>query len=166
MGKLIKNHWARLIILTAAAYQVMAGVHGFFWPKVLWDFLTKNLDKAVKPFPALQILNVIFGIIAFAWEWPVKPVVSMLPGMHRSMEARLVVYPVAALAGAILYQGTNAALYYLVGVIVYFWAYSEGEVSHYFPFTILCSLADISLQTVCAEPWTVPKKGGARPGKV
>jgi hypothetical protein len=130
MGKLIKNHWARLIVLTAAAYQVMAGVEGFFWPKILWDFLTKNLDKAVKPFPALQILNVIFGILIFAWEWPVKPVVSMLPGLHRSMEARLVLYPVAALAAALLYQGTNAGLYYLIGVIVYFWAYSEGEVRY------------------------------------
>ena len=130
MGKLIKNHWARLIVLTAAIYQVAAGVEGFFWPKIFWDFLTKNLDKAVKPFPVLQIINVIFGVLILAWEWPVKPVVNMLPGLHRSMEARLVVYPVAALAGALLYQGTNAALYYLVGVIVYFWAFSEGEVRY------------------------------------
>jgi len=64
------------------------------------------------------------------------------------MEARLVVYPLCALAGVLMYQSTNSALYYLIGVVVYFWAYSEGE-------------------TVCAEPWTVPKRGGgARPGKV
>ncbi|KIW70134.1 hypothetical protein PV04_02435 [Phialophora macrospora] len=147
MGKLIKNHWARLIVLTAALYQVMAALEGFFWPKIFWDFLTKNLDGAVKPFPVLQIMNLVLGFIGLAWEWPLAPIVRMLPGLHRSMEARLVVYPLSALAAVLMYQSTNAALYYIVGVVVYFWAYSEGE-------------------TVCAEPWTVPKRGGARPGKV
>lgn len=131
MGKLIKNHWARLIVLTAATYQVMAAIEGFFWPKIFWDFLTKNLDGAVKPFPVLQIINLILGIFAFAWEWPLQPIVKILPGLHRSMEARLVAYPLCALAGAILYQATNSALYYIVGVVVYFWAYSEGEVRNH-----------------------------------
>ncbi|KAG9238776.1 PRO41 protein [Amylocarpus encephaloides] len=126
MGKLIKNHWARLIILTAAAYQVAAGIHGFFWPKIFWDFLTKNLDGAVKPIPVLQVLNVVFGVIMFAWEWPLGFIAGS--SMHRSIEARLVALPLVALAGALLYQGTNAALYYIVGMMVYFWAYSEGEV--------------------------------------
>ncbi|EXJ61824.1 hypothetical protein A1O7_02254 [Cladophialophora yegresii CBS 114405] len=147
MGKLIKNHWARLIVLTAALYQVMASLEGFFWPKIFFDFLTKNLDGAVKPFPVLQIMNLVLGLTGLAWEWPLAPIVKMLPGLHRSMEARLVVYPLSALAAVLMYQSTNAALYYIVGVVVYFWAYSEGE-------------------TVCAEPWTVPKRGGARPGKV
>jgi len=147
MGKLIKNHWGRLIVLTAATYQVAAALEGFFWPKVFWDFLTKNLDGAVKPFPILQIINLIMGIVCFAWEWPLHPMVKLLPGLHRSMEARLVVYPLCSLAGVLMYQSTNSALYYLIGVVVYFWAYSEGE-------------------TVCAEPWTVPQRGGGtRPGK-
>ncbi|KAJ9616286.1 hypothetical protein H2200_000003 [Cladophialophora chaetospira] len=144
MGKLIKNHWARLIVLTASVYQILAALEGFFWPKIFWDFLTKNLDGAVKPFPILQIMNLIFGLIGLAWEWPLAPIVKMLPGLHRSMEARLVVYPLSALAAALLYQATNPAIYYLIGVGIYFWAYSEGE-------------------TVCPEPWTVPKR--ARPGK-
>jgi hypothetical protein len=131
MGKLIKNHWSRLICLTAATIQVMASLEGFFWPKIFWDFLTKNLDGAVKPFPVLQIINLILGIVGLAWEWPLAPVVKMLPGLHRSMEARLVVYPLSALAAVIMYQSTNAALYYVIGVIVYFWAYSEGEVRQY-----------------------------------
>ena len=62
------------------------------------------------------------------------------------MEARLVVYPLAALAALLLYQGTNPGIYYLIGVGVYFWAYSEGEV-------------------VCA-PWALPKRRGARAEKV
>jgi len=143
MGKLIKNHWARLIVLTAATYQILAGIHGFFWPKIFWDFLTKNLDPAVKPLPILQTINLLFGIIMLAWEWPLGLIAGS--AMHRSIEARLVVLPLVALAGALLYQGTNAALYYTIGMGIYFWAYSEGEV-------------------VVAKPWSLPQR--TRPGKV
>jgi hypothetical protein len=166
MGKLIKNHWARLIILTAAAYQAVAGIQGFFWPKIFWDFLTKNLDVAVKPFPALQIMNLVLGIVIFAWEWPLQPLVKLLPGLHRSFEARLVIYPVAALAGALQYQATNAAIYYIIGVIVYFVAYSEGEVRHVTSLPEVMFADNAPSQTVCAEPWTVSKRDGNRPGKV
>ena len=146
MGKLIKNHWARLIILTAAACmsppskltgtdrmlnssradQVLAAVMGFFWPKIFWDFATKNFDGAVKPVPILQIINLLFGIVVLAWEWPLGIVTHSV--LHRSIEARLVVYPMSALVALLLYQGTNAGLYYLIGMGVYFWAFSEGEV--------------------------------------
>jgi len=143
MGKLIKNHWARLIILTAAVYQVAAAVEGFFWPKVFWDFLTKNLDLAVKPLPILQIINLVFGIFMFAWEWPLGFIAGT--ALHRSIEARLVVLPLTALASALLYQATNPAIYYIVGMIVYFWAYSEGEI-------------------VVAKPWNLPSR--TRLGKV
>ncbi|CAG8976615.1 hypothetical protein HYALB_00002130 [Hymenoscyphus albidus] len=143
MGKLIKNHWARLIILTASAYQVVAGIHGFFWPKIFWDFLTKNLDMAVKPLPVLQILNVIFGVLIFAWEWPLGFIAGS--SLHRSIEARLVALPLATLAAALLYQGSNAAIYYVVGIIIYFMAYADGEV-------------------VVEKPWSLPPRKGV--GKV
>ncbi|KAF2839278.1 hypothetical protein M501DRAFT_1003850 [Patellaria atrata CBS 101060] len=126
MGKLIKNHWARLIVLTAATYQIAAALEGFFWPKVFWDFLTKNLDGAVKPIPVLQTMNLLFGIIGLAYEWPLKFVAGSM--IHRSIEARLIIFPVFALAAALMYQSTNPAIYYVVGMVVYFWAYSEGEV--------------------------------------
>jgi hypothetical protein len=129
MGKLIKNHWARLIVLTAATIQLAAAVEGFFWPKIFWDWLTKNLDVAVKPFPSLQIINLVLSLVALAWEWPLVPLTKLLPGLHRSIEARMVVYPLSALAGALMYQSTNAAIYYVVGVVVYFVAFCEGEVS-------------------------------------
>lgn len=109
--------------------QCAAGVHGFFWPKIFWDFLTKNLDGAVKPVPVLQILNVLFGILSLAWEWPLKPLAGT--AIHRSIEIRLLVFPISTLCAILLYQGTNSALYYLIGMIVYFWAYSEGEVSDF-----------------------------------
>jgi len=141
MGKLIKNHWARLIVLTAASYQIAAAIEGFFWPKIFWDFLTKNLDGAVKPVPILQILNLIFGLVGVAWEWPLKYIAGTLP--HRSMEARLMFYPLSALAAVLLYQGTNPALYYIIGMGVYMWAFCDGE-------------------TVCPEPWSLPKKKRTR----
>jgi len=143
MGKLIKNHWARLIVMTASTYQIASAFEGFFWPKIFWDFLTKNLDGAVKPIPILQIINLLFGILILAWEYPIKPIAGS--AIHRSIELRLVVYPVAALAAALLYQATNPAIYYVVGMAVWFWAYSEGEI-------------------VVATPWSLPKR--AQPGKV
>jgi hypothetical protein len=138
MGKLIKNHWARLIVLVAATYQIGAGVQGFFWPKIFWDWLTKTLDPAVKPLPILQVINVVFGVIMLAWEWPLGALAGT--AFHRSLECRLALLPVASLAAVLLYQGTNAGIYYVVALVVYFWAYSEGEI-------------------VCAKPWTLPQRG-------
>ena len=37
--------------------------------------------------------------------------------------------PLCSLASVLMYQGTNPALYYLVGTGVYFWGFCEGEVS-------------------------------------
>jgi hypothetical protein len=143
MGKLIKNHWARLIILTASIYQIAAAVEGFFWPKIFWDFATKNLDGAVKPIPVLQVLNLLLGIVGLLWEWPLKPLAKL--SIHRSIEARLALYPVSALMGLLLYQGTNPGIYYLVGVCVYFWAYSEGEVCELVPFSFIHSFIHSSI---------------------
>jgi hypothetical protein len=138
MGKLIKNHWARLIILTAGVYQVGAAVEGFFWPKIFWDFLTKTLDGAVKPIPVLQIINLLFGLFMVALEWPLGFIAGST--IHRSLEFRLAILPLTALSAALVYQATNAAIYYMIGMVVYFWAYSEGEM-------------------ICARPWTLPQRG-------
>ncbi|RYO87668.1 hypothetical protein DL766_001346 [Monosporascus sp. MC13-8B] len=137
MGRLIKNHWARLITLTAAVYQIAAALEGYFWPKIFWDFLTKTLDGAVKPVPALQTVNLIMGIAMLAWDWPLPWIAGT--SIHRSLEARLAVLPLVALASVLLYQATNAGIYYMVAMVVYFWAYSEGEL-------------------VCAKPWTLPQR--------
>ncbi|CCX04666.1 Similar to hypothetical protein [Tuber melanosporum Mel28]; acc. no. XP_002835895 [Pyronema omphalodes CBS 100304] len=138
MGRLIKNHLARLIILTAATYQIAAGIHGIFWPKIFWDIFTKVLDPVVKPFPILQILNILFGLLGLAWEYPL-PILVPNSSFHRSIGARLAIYPLSVFVAVLLYQGTNAAIYYLVGLVVYFWAYNEGEI-------------------VCM-PWKIPERG-------
>jgi hypothetical protein len=106
--------------------QVAASLEGYFWPKIFWDFLTTNLDGAVKPIPILQVINTVFGLSMFALELPVKPLAGTL--VHQSIEFRLMLMPLLALAAIIMYQGTNAALYYFIGEIIYFWAYSDGEV--------------------------------------
>jgi hypothetical protein len=106
--------------------QVASAIEAFIWPKVFWDFISRNLDAAVAPIPVLQILNLMMGLVGLAWEWPLKPLAGSIP--HRSIEIRLIVYPLSALLAALLYQGTDPAIYYLIGIGVYFWAYSEGEV--------------------------------------
>lgn len=137
MGKLIKNHWARLVVLTAATYQIAAALEGFFWPKFFFDFLTKNFDAAVRPIPILQIVNLVVAFISLAYEWPLKYLAGT--SLHRSIEVRMMWLPLASLVSVLLYQATNPALYYLIACIAYFWAYSEGEV-------------------ICAVPWTLPKR--------
>ena len=49
--------------------------------------------------------------------------------------------PLSALAAIMVYQATNPAIYYLIGVGVYFWAYSEGEVCDSFYLLVLVSIA-------------------------
>ena len=111
------------------ADQVAAALEGFFWPKIFWDFLTKNFDGAVKPVPILQTINLIFGILSLLWEWPIKYWGFPNSSLRKSMEARIVLYPMFAVAAVMMYQATNPALYYMIGVGIYFWAFSEGEVS-------------------------------------
>jgi hypothetical protein len=88
--------------------------------------LTTNLDGAVKPIPILQVINTVFGLSMFALELPFKPLAGTL--VHQSIEFRLMLMPLLALAAIVMYQGTNAAVYYFIGEIIYFWAYSDGEV--------------------------------------
>jgi hypothetical protein len=61
-----------------------------------------------------------------ALEWPL-PLVAGSPA-HRSVRVRLAILPSFALLAVILYQGTNACLYYLVGAVLYLLAHREDEV--------------------------------------
>ena len=91
----------------------------------------------MKPIPFLQIINLVLGILILLWEWPLGLIAKT--ALHRSIEARLIVIPVAALAAALLYQATNPALYYVIGMGVYFWSYSEGEVGSFLSDSIEAS---------------------------
>lgn len=94
---------------------------------MFWDFYTRNFDGAVKPIPVLQVINLLCGITGLAFEWPVAFVAGST--LHRSIEFRIAMFSTFAMAAVLLYQATNSALYYLIGIGVYFWAYTEGEVS-------------------------------------
>ena len=117
--------------------QFEAALEGFFWPKIFWDVFTKLLDPAVKPVPILQIFNLLFSLFALCLEWPLPLLSGTM--VHRSIEARLVLFPLFALACLLQYQSTNAGLYYLIGLGVYFWAFAEGEVSTVQPPTLIPS---------------------------
>lgn len=143
MGRLIKNHWGRLIVLTAAAYQVGAAIEGFFWPKIFWDFLTKKLDPAVKPIPVLQTLNLLCGLGMFMLEWPLGIMTRL--SLYYSLKFRLIILPITAFASILMYQSTNPAIYYLIGMAIYFVAYNEGE-------------------TICAKPWQHARRDLPGPG--
>lgn len=62
-----------------------------------------------------------------ALEWPLPFIAGC--SIHRSIEFRLALLPLTALTSILMYQSTNPAIYYMIGMGVYFWAYSEGEVS-------------------------------------
>ncbi|KAI6249862.1 hypothetical protein HI914_01661 [Erysiphe necator] len=125
MGKLIKCHWARLIIISASVCQIAASISGLWWPKIFFDFLTKDLDIVVKPIPYLQIINFISGLLIWALEWPLG--IFSGSALHRSIEARLIFLPLTIMTSIVMYQATNPAIFYTIGLIVYFWAYSAGE---------------------------------------
>lgn len=115
---------------------------------------------AVKPYPILQSINLVIGLFMLAWEWPLGFIADTT--LHRSMEARLAFMPFAAIAAVLLYQGTNAALYYLVAMAVEFWAYAEGEVSLHLHGSDFDINADRILQVICARPWTLPQRDTRR----
>ena len=106
--------------------QIAASLEGFFWPKFFFDFWTKNFDSAVKPIPILQTINLVLGIVSLVYEWPLNMVAGS--AIHKSLEMRMMWLPLVSLSSILMYQSTNPALYYLIGLGVYFWAYTEGEV--------------------------------------
>ncbi|KAK0702693.1 hypothetical protein B0H67DRAFT_604440 [Lasiosphaeris hirsuta] len=126
MGKTIWSHWARLITITAASYHVLAVIECYIWPKIFWDFLTKALDPLVKPAPVLQTVSLLASLVILALEWPLDSIAGSR--VHRSIAFRLAILPTMALLGILLYQATNAAVYYMIAECMYISAYRRREV--------------------------------------
>lgn len=99
---------------------------GFFQAKIFFDFLTKTLDGAVRPFPILQLINLACGLLITALEAPLNRIAGS--AIHRNSLVRLVILPIVAAPAILIYQGTDAALYYFVGFAMYVVAYSKKEV--------------------------------------
>lgn len=76
---------------------------------------------------------------------------------------RLVLLPLAALAAALMYQATNPAIYYMIGMGVYFWAYSEGEVGSLGPplpsNKALTEYSDCGREAMESSSASSPRKG-------
>ncbi|KAK8859526.1 PRO41 protein [Apiospora arundinis] len=106
-------------------HHVLAAVQAFIWPKVFWDFLTTRLDASVAPVPILQVVNLLCALALLALEWPAPALAGT--AIHASLALRIVVLPLAALLAVLLYQATNAALFYLIGMGLYAWGYSSWE---------------------------------------
>ncbi|KAH7033050.1 uncharacterized protein B0I36DRAFT_266148, partial [Microdochium trichocladiopsis] len=106
---------ARLIAISAATYQLSAGFHGFFWPKVFWDFATKKVDRAVYPIPILQLLNVVSALGILALEWPSRYLVRF----QSRTTIHFIALLLAAIPAALLFQSVDAVLYYSVAAVLY-----------------------------------------------
>ncbi|KAK8859504.1 PRO41 protein [Apiospora arundinis] len=107
------------------AHHVLAAVQAFIWPKVFWDFLTTRLDASVAPVTIVQVVNLLCALALLALEWPAPALAGT--AIHASLALRIVVLPLAALLAVLLYQATNAALFYLIGMGLYAWGYSSWE---------------------------------------
>ena len=112
----------------------------------------------MKPIPVLQTINLVFALFILALEWPLGFIAGST--LHCSLEFRLAILPLTAVAAALMYQATNSAVYYFIGVTVYFCAYSEGEVrwtiihSRLLDWRTDSSLAVENLRkTVDSSPW-------------
>ena len=114
----------------------------------------------MKPVPILQTVNLVLALLTFAYEWPLKYVAGSR--LHSSIEARLAWLPLVCLSSVLLYQATNAAVYYFIAGVVYFVAYADGEVSWIPAWRVECHVL-MSAQVICAVPWTLPKRTDRRP---
>ena len=71
----------------------------------------------------MQIINLSAALLVLAMELPIG--LTAGSSIYRSIKFRLVVLPLALLPGILLYQATNAVIYYLIAEIIYFGAYKK-----------------------------------------
>ena len=110
-------------ILTRETDQLVAAIQGFIWPKVFWDFITDSFDALVDPLPWLQIWNAMCAILVLWMEWP-----CWTRSYWASLQWRIAAIPMAASPAFLLYQATNAGVYYMLSLFLYIRAYQQGEV--------------------------------------
>jgi hypothetical protein len=93
-----------------------------FWPKVLWDFASSRLDVLVRPFPYLQAANILCGCLGLLH------VIARALFQHQKLlyapALTVALYSMNGAAAILLYQGTNAALYYLIGIVIFLCSYA------------------------------------------
>lgn len=112
--------------------HLLSSILSFFWPKLLFDFLTTTLNPLVKPIPYLQIINTVVALSIICFEYPV-PIILDIPTLktwHARIETRLVVtLPLAMWTSVLGYQTYGAAVGYFCAWGVWWIGFVEGEVS-------------------------------------
>ena len=118
-----------LKLLMILADQVLAAVHAFFWPKTYWDVFSAKIEFLVTP-PILQVLALFCGALTLVIEYPPQKVASLVS--RDSIYWRLLLTFLNASLSALLYQGTDAALYHVIalGIFVYTRRYRQSEASN------------------------------------
>jgi hypothetical protein len=105
--------------------HLIASLMAFIWPKAFFDFVTSEMDILVSPVPFLQVINLFLAVLVLLWEWPVQIIASS--SIQQSLLCRLVFLPLVSVISCLIYQGGDVAIYYIISVIVYWWAYANGE---------------------------------------
>jgi len=144
MGKFIWHDWARFVSITASVYLVWAAIWGILFRKFFFDFIDRNYDNTsphplpfpnarYKPIldvivtiPLVQILALLMGIFALAFEYPAPFLKGKAP--HRNFTFKAVYLVIQATLSILFYQGTNASLWSFIAAIGYARAVSLGEV--------------------------------------
>lgn len=83
-------------------------------------------DKATRPRPYLQVINLLASMSICLLEWPVKCIAGS--SFHRSIIFRFCIIPVIFIPAILMYQTHEPGVYYLIGLAIYAWAYRQNEV--------------------------------------
>lgn len=87
----------------------------------------------MKPVPYLQTLNILGSVLVVIFEWPLN--IVRKTNVYRSFVIRFLVLPIIATMALFLHQGTDSAIFYLIGIGVYIYAWKSGKVD-IFPASI------------------------------
>jgi len=141
MGVFIWHQWARFVTITASVYTIWSGYWGLFYRKFFWDFVQGTLrapgglqpSASALPFvgvivkmPIIQPIAIVVGFIMLSMEMPLPFIKNT--AIHRSWMPRIMGLIIQAFLASLYYQGTNAAVWSLIGCFGYIQATIRSEI--------------------------------------
>ena len=115
---------ASRILLVAGIAQVWGSIWGFLYPKIFCTFWTDKLNRLVAPFPILQSINLVCGVIIIVCESGILSDDSLIT---RSILLRTQLYAAFSVFAFINYQTTDVSVLLIIGIAILVWAYIDGE---------------------------------------